>query len=426
VAEFQAGLQAAKHGGGSAEQTELLAQAVALYPGELLPGYYDDWVLQERQWLAERYFAALGQLLTHLERASEFERALEYARRGVSADPLRDEAHRDLIRLLAAVGQPAAALRQYHELERLLQEQLDATPEPATRALVREIERLAILRQAPSAAAHIPGAPTPAGSMIGEGENRLVTLLFADMSRSLETTRDLHPEDAAALVNRLLQAMVDVILKYEGRIDRFQGDGVLAVFGVPHTHEDDPERAIHAAMEIRAAAHHLELEVTAGINTGQVYVGAVGSERHHETTVTGPAVGLAARLQEQARPGQILVGEVTQRLARRAFAFTAGSLGIKGLARPTTVYAVEQVLPRPEKARGIEGLRAELIGRDEELAKLRTALAAVLQGQGQIVTLTGEAGVGKSRLVAELKAAVTSPAPTPCPLGVGHFMGCDS
>src|SRR5207244_5237407 len=102
------------------------------------------------------------------------------------------------------------------------------------------------------------------------------------MSRSLETTRDLHPEDGAALVNRLLQAMVDVVLKYEGRIDRFQGDGLLAVFGVPHAHEDDPERAIRAALEIRAAAHHLELEVSAGMNTGAGDVGAIASGRDHE------------------------------------------------------------------------------------------------------------------------------------------------
>ena len=94
-------------------------------------------------------------------------------------------------------------------------------------------------------------------------------------------------------------------------------DGWSIVFGVPHAHEDDPERAIRAALEIREAAHHLALEVTAGINTAEVYVGEIGSERHHETTVMGPAVGLAARLQEQAQPGQILAGEVTQRLTRR-------------------------------------------------------------------------------------------------------------
>jgi DNA-binding SARP family transcriptional activator len=94
VAEFQAALQAAKQAASVVEQSAFLAQAVELYPGELLPGYFDDWVLQERPWLAQRFFEALGQLLAHLERASEFDRALDYARRGVSADPLREEAHR--------------------------------------------------------------------------------------------------------------------------------------------------------------------------------------------------------------------------------------------------------------------------------------------------------------------------------------------
>src|SRR5260370_35564163 len=105
-------------------------------------------------------------------------------------------------------------------------------------------------------------------------------------------TRDLHPEDAAALVNRLLQAMVDVILKYEGRIDHFQGDGLLAVFGIPHAHEDDPERAIHAAMAIREAAHHLELEGTAGTTTGQVYAGAIGSAQPQGLSAIAAALGL--------------------------------------------------------------------------------------------------------------------------------------
>src|SRR5205823_2833846 len=131
-----------------------------------------------------------------------------------------------------------------------------------------------------------------------------------------------------------------------------------------------------------------------------------GSEQHQEVTVMGTVVNLAARLQKQAEPGQVLVGEATHRLTRRAFAFTPLSFSLKGVAQPVAAYAVERALPRPEKARGIEGLRAELIGRDGELAKLKEALAELLQGRGQIVTLIGEAGVGKSRLVAELKAVV--------------------
>jgi class 3 adenylate cyclase len=244
-----------------------------------------------------------------------------------------------------------------------------------------------------------------------EGENRVVTVLFADMSRSVQTTVDLHPEDAVALVNRLLRGMVDALLKYEGRIDKLLGDGVLAVFGVPQAHEDDPERAIRAALDIRAAAEPLGLEVTAGINTGEVYVGEIGSERHQEVTVMGPVVNLAARLQGQAEPGQILVGDATYRITRRAFEFSPLTLTLKGYGQPVIAHAAKRALARPEKARGIEGLRAELIGRDAELAKLKEALAAVRQGRGQMVSLIGEAGVGKSRLVAELKSVVGSHGP---------------
>jgi adenylate cyclase len=237
-----------------------------------------------------------------------------------------------------------------------------------------------------------------------EGENRLVTVLFADMSRSVETTRDLHPEDAAAFVNRLLKAMLDALLKYEGCIDRFLGDGLLTVFGAPQARESDPERAIRAALEIQDAAHQLGLDASVGINTGEVYVGEMGTERRQWVTVMGPVVNLASRLQGLAEPGQILVGEATYRQTRGAFAFAPVELAVKGISRPVVAYAVERALPRPEKPRGIEGLRAELIGRDEEMATLQGLLAAVARGRGQIVTLTGEAGVGKSRLVSELRA----------------------
>ena len=139
---------------------------------------------------------------------------------------------------------------------------------------------------------------------------------------------------------------------------------MLAVFGAPQAHENDPERAIRAALEIREAAQELGLNVTAGINTGPVYVGEVGGKQHLERTVMGPAVNLASRLQDEAAPGQILVGEATYRPARCAFQFAPVSLAVKGIARPVLAYSVERALPRPEKVRGIEGLRAGLIGRD--------------------------------------------------------------
>jgi class 3 adenylate cyclase len=167
-----------------------------------------------------------------------------------------------------------------------------------------------------------------------EGETRIVTLLFADMTSSVAATAGLNPEDAAHLVNRLLTAMVDALMKYEGRVDRFLGDGVLAVFGAPQAHENDPERAIRAALEIREAARELGLNVTAGINTGLVYVGEVGSEQHQERTVMGSAVSLASRLQGQAEPGQILVGEATYRHTRLGVgAPVLGMARLTGLGR---------------------------------------------------------------------------------------------
>jgi predicted ATPase/DNA-binding SARP family transcriptional activator len=143
VAEFQAANKAAARVGSGTEQARLLTRAAELYRGPFLSGRYDDWILAERGWLAERFFQALRRLLARLEEAADWDRALEYARRGIGADPLREEAHADLIRLFALAGQPAAALRQFQELERLLRHELGASPSRATRALARRIERLA-------------------------------------------------------------------------------------------------------------------------------------------------------------------------------------------------------------------------------------------------------------------------------------------
>jgi DNA-binding SARP family transcriptional activator len=150
VAELEAALEAAAHAVETPRPARWLVQAVELYQGELLPGYFEGWVLQERHWLAERYFQALGQLLRQLEAAGDWEKALQYAQYGVRTDPLREEAHRELIRIYAAAGQPAAALRQYQELQRLLKEQLGTTPDAATIALLTDLPQQAVRPPAPA------------------------------------------------------------------------------------------------------------------------------------------------------------------------------------------------------------------------------------------------------------------------------------
>jgi len=237
-----------------------------------------------------------------------------------------------------------------------------------------------------------------------EGENRILSILFADVSGSVAVTENMSPEDAADLISECLKVMVDIILKYGGTINRFLGDSVLAFFGIPEAHENDPERAILAALVMREAVTELNLRISIGINTGMVYVGAIGPDSHREFTAMGTAVNLAARLEGTADPGKILVGEVTYLHTRRAFGFNPlPPLTVKGITEPVSAYEIVKQLPRPDKIRGIEGLRADMIGREKEFVDLKESVDKLLSGRGQIASIVGEAGVGKSRLVAELK-----------------------
>lgn len=229
-------------------------------------------------------------------------------------------------------------------------------------------------------------------------EHRLVTVVFADMTGSVRRTRDLDAEGATALVNPLLETMVELMVQYGGRIDRFLGDGLLAVFGVPAAHEDDPIRAIRAALALREQAAELGLGVTIGVNTGRVYFGPVGSSLHEELTVMGPVVNLAARLQGAASDGEVLVGAATREHIHATFDLSPRTLTIKGMDDPVEVYLVRRFAADPDKVRGIEGLTSDLIGRDVELAELDAAL------QTTTTAVVGEAGLGKSRLLREYRA----------------------
>ncbi|MBM3242241.1 zinc-ribbon domain-containing protein [Candidatus Poribacteria bacterium] len=236
------------------------------------------------------------------------------------------------------------------------------------------------------------------------GENRLITAMFADISGSTALAATRTSEAMLQLVQDCFKRLVSIIANYEGSISGFRGDGLLALFGAPILHENDAERAILAAMDMRDALQNQQLKVTIGINTALMTVGEIQTQLHSEYTAYGTDIVLARRFQEAAKPGQILVGAGTHRLTRRAFDFEIlPSLSLKGFPQPVTGYAVQQVKIHPEKIRGIEGLRARMIGREHEFAELKDAADQWMQGQGQIVSIIGEAGIGKSRLVTELK-----------------------
>ncbi|MGD2164144.1 MAG: adenylate/guanylate cyclase domain-containing protein [Anaerolineae bacterium] len=247
------------------------------------------------------------------------------------------------------------------------------------------------------------------------GERRIVTILFCDVKGSTAMAEELDPEDVMEIMDGAFDVLIEPIVRYEGTVARLMGDAVLAFFGAPIAHEDDPERACRAALEVvegvQAYGERLERErgvsgfdVRVGINTGLVVVGEVGSDLRVEYTAMGDAINVAARMEGAAEPGTILITEETHKRVAPQFEMAAlGPVEVKGKAEPVSTYRVLRAIPRPAKARGIAGLESPLVGREEEFEALQQALERLEAGVGGVVTIVGEAGIGKSRLVAELR-----------------------
>jgi class 3 adenylate cyclase/tetratricopeptide (TPR) repeat protein len=242
-------------------------------------------------------------------------------------------------------------------------------------------------------------------------------MLFSDVKGSTPMAESLDPEDVLEIMDSAFDVLIEPITRYEGALARLMGDGILAFFGAPIAHEDDAERACRAALEIldgaREYAERLQLErgiagfnVRVGIHTGLVVVGEVGSDLRVEYTAMGDAVNLASRMEEAAEPGTVLITEDTQRLIAPLFDMEAlGPMEVKGKAEPVSVYRVLAPRVASGKPRGIAGLESPLVGREAEVSALQEALTRLQVGVGGIVTIVGEAGIGKSRLVAELRKA---------------------
>ena len=263
----------------------------------------------------------------------------------------------------------------------------------------------------PELAAKLESART-AGSM--EGERRVVTMLFCDVKGSTAAAEKLDPEEWTEIINAAFERMIRPIYKYEGTVARLMGDGILAFFGAPIAHEDDPQRAVLAALDIldnfRDAApisnlqSPISLSPRIGINTGLVVVGAVGSDLRMEYTAMGDAINLAARMEQTAQPGSVQIAEATwQQVAPLFDCEELGGIEIKGKTEPVRAWRVLGRKSDPGRLRGIEGLEAPLIGRENEWQTLAAASEKVQKGVGGIVFLVGEAGLGKSRLIRELR-----------------------
>ncbi|MGE5224682.1 MAG: ABC transporter substrate-binding protein [Omnitrophica WOR_2 bacterium] len=251
-------------------------------------------------------------------------------------------------------------------------------------------------------------------------ERRPVAILFTDIAGSTSMAEKLDPEEWKEVVSGAHRLVSAAVCRYEGTIAQFLGDGVLAYFGAPVTHEDDPQRAVQAALEIQQALHDFrrqlagmveDFQMRIGIHTGTVVVGQVGDSRHTEYLAVGDAVNLAARLQAAARPGGILVSQAVARLAQVDFDFAdLGEIQVKGKTAPVHVYEVLGPLKVPHSGHGIPGLSSPMVGRESELTALLDALERLNRGSGGMVFVLGEAGIGKSRLVEEARCRSTTDA----------------
>ena len=247
-----------------------------------------------------------------------------------------------------------------------------------------------------------------------EGERKQVTVLFADLKGNTELIRDLDPEAGQTLLDTALQQMMDAVHRFEGTVNDVAGDGLMAMFGAPIAHEDHALRACYAALAMQAAlrryteevrrTHGLEVLLRVGLNSGGVLVRTIGNDLYMNYSGVGLTTNLAARMEQLAPPGTIRLTAATLQLVEGAVRVTAlGLIPVKGLAEPVEVFELVGATPvhRRLQAAVARGL-TRFVGRDQELAALMQALAQAGQGQGQLVALLGEAGVGKSRLVYEL------------------------
>ena len=274
--------------------------------------------------------------------------------------------------------------------------------------------------QAPAPAMTSAAAPPTSASLQISAESadalleqrKVVTILFADLSGSTPLAEKLDPEELRGILGSYFGALARQIQRYEGTIDKYIGDAVMAVFGAPISHEDDAERAIHAALAMQASIVRLNddldrrygvrLSLRIGVNTGEVVAGLLAGDVQRAYTVVGDAVNTAQRLESAAPLGQVLVSETTRRLALHHFEFERRDpVTLKGKSEPVITYRVIRELEMT-----VEPDATPFVGRMTELGTLGAALSEAQAGRGKVLAIVGEPGVGKSRLIAEFRSTL--------------------
>ena len=243
-----------------------------------------------------------------------------------------------------------------------------------------------------------------------EGERKQVTVLFADTKGSMELLADRDPEEARKLLDPILEQMIEAVHRYEGTVNQVMGDGIMALFGAPLAHEDHAVRACYAALRMQESVKKyaesvqktegIPIQIRVGVNSGEVVVGSIGSDLKMDYTAVGQTTHLAARMEQMAMPGSILMTADALRLAEGFVQVKPlGPVNVKGLNEPVEVYEITGAGPVRSRlqAAAARGL-TRFVGRTAEFETLCQALERARAGRGQVVALVGEPGVGKSRL----------------------------
>jgi class 3 adenylate cyclase/tetratricopeptide (TPR) repeat protein len=290
---------------------------------------------------------------------------------------------------------------------KFVQECVARTIELPRRPIVDPRESVLEVRGVPRVPDH--QAPAPAAT---HGERRLVTALFCDLVGFTPVTEALDLEDVREILALYFEAMDKLVSRYGGSVEKYAGDAILAIFGLPSAHEDDAERAVLCGLAMQEAIrpvadtvqqrYGVELSIRVGIDTGEVVSGSWAASERQGAAVTGDSVNTAARIQSDAEPGTVLVGSVTMRLATRRIVYGEElKLTLKGKSNVVTAHPALAVREDVEERWESPRWATPLVGRRREMTDILEAWLRVLDGRGQLVTVIGEPGVGKSRLLAE-------------------------
>jgi class 3 adenylate cyclase/tetratricopeptide (TPR) repeat protein len=389
------------------ERAERLRSALGLWRGPPFADFtFEPFAQNEIRRLEELRLSALEERIDaelalglHADLVGELESR-------VAEHPLRERLRGQLMLALFRSGRQADALAAYRDGRQLLREELGLEPGEELRRLERAILEQEADLQAVAAPPRVKARPVPT-------VRKIVTVLFADVAGHTHLATTLDPEALRNVMRRFFTAMSAVIERHGGTLEKFSGDDVMAVFGVPVVHEDDGLRAVRAATEMRSALtelgdalereHGVRLAMRLGINTGEVIAGA------DEPLVTGEAVNVAKRLQQSASPGDIVLGPVTRSLVRDAVTTEPiGPLELRGRPEPLSVFRLLDVAEAPAAS---GPARAPFVGRRKELRRLRAAYTRARDKRKPVIAVVlGDAGIGKSRLARELVASIADEA----------------